>query len=97
MSEPAPVFMACYPPGPGSDAVSIGLQAMIAAVLATAPVANGPKERVMALACLIGAEIAVVAAERHEEAEIMVLAAIRGAIRGSNDARLLHAAPQGQA
>lgn len=97
MSEPAQIFAAVYPPGPGSDAVSIGLQAMMAAVLATAPVAHGPRERVMALACLIGAELSAIAAERREEAEKLVHAAIRGAMRGANDARLLHSAPAGQA
>jgi hypothetical protein len=97
MSERAPVFMGCYPAGPGSDAVSIGLQAMMQAVLATAPVAHGPRERVMALACLIGAEISAVAADRRQEAEMLVVAAICGATRGATDARLMHAAPQGQA
>lgn len=97
MSEPAQIFAAVYPPGPGSDAVLIGLQAMMAAVLATAPVAHGPRERIMALACLIGAELSVVDASRREEAENLIVAAIRGATRGATDARLLHTTPAGQA
>lgn len=87
-----------YQPGtPGSQAVLVGLQAMVTAVFVTAPVATGPYERVMALGALIGAEMAGLAGPDRDHAEGMVLAVMRGAARGTEAARFAQAAPAGTA
>ena len=85
-----------YVPGSApAQAVQVGLQAMITAVFVTSAVATGPYERVMALAALVGAEMAGLAGPDRDHAEAMVLAAMRGAARGTQDARLAQAAPAG--
>jgi tRNA G18 (ribose-2'-O)-methylase SpoU len=91
-------FAFVYQPGTApAQAVQVGLQAMVAACFATTPVAIGPHERVMAMAALIGSEMSGVRHELREQAEAMVLAAMRGACRGTEDARFAVAEPAGRA
>jgi hypothetical protein len=91
-------FAFVYAPGtPASQAVQVGLQAMITAVLQTSPVATGPHERAMALAALIGVELATVPADQRDQAEAMITSAMRGAARGTEAARFAASAPAGRA
>jgi hypothetical protein len=85
------------PHTPAAQAVQVGLQAMITAVFHSAPVATGPHERVMALAALIGVELSAVADGDRDQAEAMILAAMRGAARGTEAARFAHSVPAGRA
>ena len=89
-------FPFLYQPGtPAAHAVQIGLQAMVSACFATCPLQTGPYERVMALAALIGAEMSGVPADRRDQAQAMVLVAMRGACRGTEEARWAAAPPAG--
>lgn len=92
-----PFKSAFQPQTPASQAVVVGLEAMVNAVFRCSPVANGPLERVMAMGALIGAELAAVPAQDRDHAEAMILAAIRGAARGTEDARFAQAEPAGRA
>jgi hypothetical protein len=91
-------FAFVYRPGsPASQAVLVGLQALMHAVFVTAPIATGPHERVMAMASMIGAELAALPIEDRGQAEDVIRAVMHGAVRGTQEARFASVAPAGSA